>query len=106
MVQDKARELASEIRNSEEYKNYAAAKERAQANPQLVESLNDYQQKQFELQKKQMLGEEIGAEAMEQMQKLYQILAQDPLAAEYLQAQVRFALMVNDVYGVLADVLK
>jgi len=106
MVQDKARELASEIRNSEEYKNYAAAKERAQANPQLVEALNDYQQKQFELQKKQMLGEEIGGEAMEQMQQLYQILAADPLAAEYLAAQVRFALMVNDVYGVLADVLK
>jgi hypothetical protein len=30
----------------------------------------------------------------------------DPLAAEYLQTEVRFTLMVNDVYGILAEAVK
>lgn len=103
---DKARELASAIRESDEYRAYMAAKEKAQENPELVNALNDYQEKQFELQKKQVIGEEIGPDIMAQMQNLYQILARDPVAAEYLNAQIRFAIMTNDVYQVLGDVLK
>jgi cell fate (sporulation/competence/biofilm development) regulator YlbF (YheA/YmcA/DUF963 family) len=103
---DKARELAAAIRESDEYREYLAAKEKAQQNPELVAALNDYQEKQFELQKKQIVGEAIGPEVMAQMQNLYQILARDPAAAQYLNAQIRFALMANDVYSVLGDVLK
>jgi cell fate (sporulation/competence/biofilm development) regulator YlbF (YheA/YmcA/DUF963 family) len=53
-----------------------------------------------------MLGEDIGQEVMQQMQNLYQILARDPAAAAYLQAQMRFAIMVNDVYQTIGEVLK
>jgi len=103
---DKARELTLAIKESQEYQDYIAAKERASENQELVVALNDYQEKQFELQKKTMLGEEIGQESMQQMQNLYQILARDPAAAAYLQAQIRFAMMVNDVYSTLGDVIK
>jgi hypothetical protein len=30
----------------------------------------------------------------------------DPLAAEYMQAEVRFTLMVNDVYEIIAEAVK
>jgi len=103
---DKARELSIAIKESREYQDYVAAKEKASVNQELVAALNDYQEKQFELQKKTMLGEEVGQEVMEQMQNLYQILASDPAAAAYLQAQMRFAMLVNDVYKVLGDVVK
>jgi len=103
---DKARELTIAIKESQEYKDYAAAKERAAKNQDLVAALNDYQEKQFDLQKKTLLGEEIGQEVMQQMQNLYQILASDPAAAAYLQAQMRFTILVNDVYQVLGDVVK
>ncbi|GHU61967.1 UPF0342 protein [Clostridia bacterium] len=103
---DKAHELAAAIRESEEYKAYLAAKAKAQENPELVSALNDYQEKQFDLQKLQIVGEEIGPELMEQMQNLFQILSRDPLAAEYLNAQVRFAIIANDVYSIIGDVLK
>jgi cell fate (sporulation/competence/biofilm development) regulator YlbF (YheA/YmcA/DUF963 family) len=106
MIHDKAHELAAEIKKSPEYNDYLAAKERASQNADLVVSLNDYQEKQFELQRKQMIGEEIGPDVISQMQNLYQILARDPAAAEYLQAQIRFAMMVNDVYTILGDVVK
>jgi len=103
---DKARELSIAIKESQEYKDYVAAKERASQNPELVAALNDYQEKQFEMQKKTMLGEELGQEVIQQMQNLYEILASDPAAAAYLQAQMRFAMLVNDIYQVLGDVVK
>jgi len=103
---DKARELTIAIKESQEYKDFVAAKERASVNQDLVAALNDYQEKQFDLQKKVMLGEEIEQDVMQHMQDLYQILASDPAAAAYLQAQMRFTMMVNDVYQVLGDVIK
>jgi len=103
---DKARELSIAIKDSQEYTDYLAAKERASQNQDLVAALNDYQEKQFDLQKRTMLGEEIGQDAMQQMQKLYEILASDPAAAAYLQAQMRFAMLVNDIYRVLGEVVK
>jgi len=106
MVHDKAHELAAELKSSQEYRDYIAAKAKVERNQELTAALNDYQEKQFELQRRQMLGEETGADGMAQMQSLYAILARDPLAAEYLQAQMRFAMMVNDVYGILAEVVK
>ena len=103
---DKARELSIAIKESQEYKDYLLAKEKASENQELVTSLNDYQEKQFELQNKTMLGEEIGSDIMQQMQNLYQILSRDPAAAAYLQAQIRFAMMVNEVYRTIGEVVK
>ncbi|MCL2111934.1 MAG: YlbF family regulator [Clostridiales bacterium] len=103
---DKARELSIAIKESQEYRDYIEAKERAAQDQELVAALNDYQEKQFDMQKKTMLGEDVGQEMMQQMQNLYQILARDPAAAAYLQAQIRFTMMVNEVYRHLAEVLK
>ena len=63
--------------------------------------LNDFQAKQFEVQAKVVMGEELNSELMEQIQSLTQILMKDPLAFEYLQAMQRFSLLVNDVYSIL-----
>ena len=41
----------------------------------------------------------------QQIQNLYQIIMKDPLAAQYMQAQMRFSLMMNDVYKILGDVM-
>ena len=103
---DKARELTIAIKESQEYLDYIAAKDRASQNQDLVAALNDYQEKQFDLQKRTILGEEIGPEVMQQMQNLYEILASNPAAATYLHAQMRFAMMVNDIYSVLSDTIK
>jgi len=105
-LHDKARELSDAIRNSEEYRQYIEVKERASQNAELSASLNDFREKQFTMQKKQLLGEDIGTDAQMQMQNVAQILMRDPLAAEYLQAELRFTLMVNDIYAILAEAVK
>lgn len=104
-VYDQAHGLAQAIRESEEYKQYHAAKERAQANPELNNMLNDFRAKQLELQAKQMMGEPMDENAMKNAQELYSIVMQNPEAAEYMQHEMRFSVMINDVYQILGEVI-
>lgn len=102
-VYDDAHNLANSIKASEEFKEYERAKEKVKANPDLDKMLQDFQQKQFEMQAKQMMGEELTPEIMEGVQNLYQIVLKDPVATEYLQAQMRFSIMMKDVYDILGE---
>lgn len=104
-VYDQAHGLCQAIRDSEEYKQYQAAKEKAAATPELENMLKDFQAQQFQLQAKQMMGEEMNEDMMGSIQNLYGILMQNPQAAEYLQHEMRFSMMVNDVYQILGEVI-
>lgn len=105
-VHDEAHSLARAIKESHEYKEYARLKEEASRNGELAAMLNDFQAKQFEIQAKQMLGEELDHDLIDQVQSLSQIIMKDPLAFEYIQAMQRFSLLVNDVYNILGEVIK
>ena len=65
--------------------------------------VKEVQAKQFELQAKQMMGEQMNAEMMAQAQQLYAIMMRDPLAMQYMEAQMRFSLMMNDVYKIIGE---
>lgn len=104
-VYDAARELATAIKNSEELKQYEGMKEQVSQHAELTDMLNDFQAKQIELQTRQMLGQEIDEDFTAQIQQLYGIMMADPLAAQYLQAELRFSLMMNDVYKILGEVI-
>lgn len=105
-VHDEAHNLARAIKESPEYQEYVRLKEAASENEELAAMLNDFQSKQFEIQAKQMMGEELGPDMMEQIQSLYQILMRDPLAAQYVQAEMRFSLLINDIYTILGEVIQ
>lgn len=105
-VYDEAHSLVRAIKATPEYTQYMDLKQKASQNPELTNMLNDFQGQQFELQKMQLMGQDIGAEMTEQIQSLYQILMKDPLAAQYVQAEMRFTMMINDVYSILGEAVK
>ena len=104
-VYEEAHSLSRAIKESEEYKQYVAAYDKVKENKELDEMLKDFMQKQVEVQMKQMNGEEIGQEIQDSIQKLSSIVMTDPAAAEYLQCQVRFAVMIQDVYKIIEEVV-
>lgn len=104
-VYEEAHRLTQAIRESEEYKQYQAAKEKLKANPELEKNLNDFKAQQISLQAGQMMGQQMDQGAMAHIQSLYGILLKDPLAAEYLQCEMRFSLMINDVFQILGEVV-
>ncbi|MBR5488988.1 MAG: YlbF family regulator, partial [Firmicutes bacterium] len=54
-------------------------------------------------QTKQMMGEQVDSNAMAQIQQLASIMMRDPLAMQYLQAQMRFSIMMNDVFKIIGE---
>jgi cell fate (sporulation/competence/biofilm development) regulator YlbF (YheA/YmcA/DUF963 family) len=105
-VYDNAHSLARSIKESQEYKEYARLKAEVSENPELSEMLNDFQQKQYELQAQQMMGQDFAPGMMEQIQELLQIIMRDPKAAQYIQAQMIFSKLIADIYGILGEVIK
>lgn len=104
-VYDQAHGLAKAIKESEEFKQYDQLKQVIDQNDSLSKMVKDFQSKQFELQAKQMMGEQADGNMMSQIQELYQIITADPTAAQYMQAEMRFSLMMNDVYKILGEVM-
>lgn len=104
-VYDQAHGLAQAIKASEEFKQYDALKKQVDANEELSKMIKDFQTKQLEFQTKQMMGEPAGPEDMAVIQQLYAIMAKDPLAAQYLEAEMRFSLMMKDVYEIIGEAI-
>lgn len=104
-VYDEAHKLKQAIKESQEYIQYEAVKEKVKANPQLEKNLQDFKQKQVALQASQMMGQQMDPDMMGQIQSLYGILMADPLAAEYMQCEMRFSMMINDVFQILGEVV-
>ncbi|HHX13636.1 MAG TPA: YlbF family regulator [Clostridiales bacterium] len=105
-VYDEAHALARALKESPEYKHYVEVKTKVSANPELSEMINDFRDKQMQLQAQQMLGQEAAPEMLEQVQSLYEIVLKDPLAAQFMQAEYAFTRVVGDVYGILGEVVK
>lgn len=104
-VYEEAHSLERAIKESEEYKEFKRLKEKIDAKESLKKMMEDFHSKQLELQTKQMMGQEVTSEMMQSVQDLYQIIAKDPVAAEYLQAEMRFSVMMQDVYKILGEVV-
>ena len=106
-VYDLARDLARALKESDQYKNYAAMKERIDAQPALAKMVNDFQEKNMELQTQMMLGEgKAPEEMMQQVEKLYAIVAQDPLAAQYFAAEMSYTQVVSEIYAILGEAVR
>lgn len=103
-VYDQAHNLAKAVKECEEFKQYEAAKKAVEANPELDQALKDFMKQQFEMQAAQMIGQEMDQEVLQKLQQLSAILMQDPAAAQYLQCQMRFSMMMADVYKIIAEV--
>lgn len=104
-VYDQAHGLAQAIKASEEFKQYDALKKEIDANEELSKMIKDFQAKQLEFQMKQMSGEQVSQEDMSMVQQLYAIMAKDPLAAKYLETEMRFSLMMKDVYEIIGEAI-
>ena len=104
-VYDQAHQLAKAIKESEEFKRYQSASDMLKTKPDLDAMIKDFQQKSMEIQLKQMTGEQPDAEDMQKIQQLYGIVAMDPMAASYMDAEMRFSIMMKDVYDIIGEAI-
>ncbi len=104
-VQRKAQELAEAIANSNEYQRRVKAVEEVNKHQAAKVMLRDFQEKQLELQKRQMSGEEITPEQEEQMQRLFGVISVNPYLRELVEADFAFNGLMMQVTDTLGSVL-
>lgn len=103
LVYDKANELAKEIQDSPEYKEYSRLKAVVMANEQTKALLKDYKKLQFEAQAAYLAGNEPSAEAAEKIKKLGELLAFNNGVTEFFSAEYKFQTLVGDVYNIIGS---
>lgn len=105
-VYDEAHKLSRAIKESNEYLDMKRLREEVLKDEQTASMLKDLQELQIAIQAAQITGQEIDEAQMSRFQSVYSMLATKPYAAEYMQAEIRFSLMVKDVFEILGDVLE
>lgn len=102
-VYDQAHGLARAIRESEEFKQYNSLKEQHKDDPMLQNLIQQMADLQMRSQT-QMDGQgNVPPELAQEFQRLSLQMMANPEAAEYVQALMRFSLMINDVVQIVAD---
>lgn len=105
-VYENAHNLASAIKASREFQDFDNLRKEIEKDSNLDAMVKDFEKKQMELQARQMMGENLGPDVMSQIQSMYAMIAATPKAAEYMQAEARFAIMMKDVYEILSDAVQ
>ena len=101
-VYDEANNLARALKESTEYKNFLAAKEKLEQDPEKYEMAKDYMRKQMEIQSFQMLGNELTEEQITAYNTVANTIMGIPEIAEFFEAQMYFSVVFQDITDIMA----
>ena len=102
-VYDEAHSLARAIKESNEFKEFDRMRKSIDADKDSADMLKELQELQMQLQAAQLAGQEPDKDMFARFQSLSTMIATKPLAAQYLQAQGAFMVMMNDVFGIIGE---
>ena len=98
-ILEQTKALAQAVKAAPESERLRRAKAAIAGDAEAKGMIDDFHAKEFYLQQMQMMGQEIPADKMAQMQSLAAVLMARPLLAEYLQAE-------RAVHMLFAEVMK
>lgn len=96
-----ARQFADTIMTSNTYKEYLYQRERIKKQPELYEKVNEFRQRNFDLQN-EADSEDI-FDRMEAFEREYEKFRENPFVDSFLQAELAFCRMMQEVYVLLAE---
>lgn len=102
-VYDQARLLSKAICESQEYKTLMEAKKSIDSDPTLKKMLNDYRTKQMEVQRIQLMGQNVPDDKMKAFRQIHDLAIANNMMKRYLEAEQRFAVLMADIQKILAD---
>lgn len=104
-VYDKTYELARELKESPEYKEYQKAKHAILENESAISILKNYRQQQFMIQTAALTGKEIDEEIQSEFSKTQEIVNMHGPIQRFLQAEERILVTIADIQKILNDAL-
>lgn len=104
-VIEQAKSLSEAIKNSDEYKQYKTLKQDLYNDDALVGPLTMFEAKQSNLQRMQMLGEELNPDELNDAQELYKELNENEKVKAYFEAEFKLNQMMAEVSKILGDAM-
>ena len=105
-IYDTANTLASEIRQSEEYMNYKMAKQALELNTDLKNRIKEFQELRYEIQMTSIQNGQTEEEKYKKLQDLYTELIEISETKKYLEAEMKFNVLIADVNKIIGDAIK
>lgn len=105
-IYDTANRLASEIKQTDEYKAYKNSKQQIESNAEVKSKIDEFDKLRVEAQKAMLKGEANANELSVKLQNLYTELYQNEIAKNYLEAEMRFSVMVTDINKIISEAIK
>lgn len=98
---DKAHELARAITDNEVYKRYVAAKAGVENNPEYQEMIVKIRNRQMEVNRAQILGQEVDSDTIFEISRLFAEANQIGEIEEFFTAESSFIQMFNDLLEII-----
>jgi len=102
-IHDKAHDLAKALNTSDEYQAVLKAKQPLAADPAAKKMVNDFFAKQMEVEYAALSGAPEDKDKKEQLQKMIELIRYNKTALDYIQAQGRFQMIMNDISKIIAE---
>lgn len=98
-----AKQLAKSLTESQEYRDYAKAKDNLEAHEAARVMLDDFRKKQWELERKKANGDKLLEPYEKELQKLVEIIGLNPFIREYLMAEFQFTQIIMEIQCILGE---
>ena len=105
-IYDAAYEMEKAIRTSNEYVELKRLYDLVNADPSAKGMFENFRKIQIHLQQKQMMGQEIRPEEVEQAQKTVQLVQQNPKIAQLMNAEQRMSVVIADANKIIMKPLE
>ena len=105
-VYDEAHSLAKAIKESNEFKEFDRIIKEVDNDKECSDMLKELTELQVQLQTAQLAGQQPDKEVFARFQSLSTMVMTKPLAAQYMQAQMAIATMMNDVFGIVGEAIR
>lgn len=100
---DKVHELVRDLKTTNEYKKYVELKEKVKQDSVLSEKIKTFREKQMAYQKEYLAGKDMDDTAKQEMQQLYSLIIQSPVAAEFFQAEITLDVLLADMQKIIGE---
>ena len=105
-VYDQMAQLCTALRESHEYKVVKEAKAKLKTDKTAEDMVKDFLTQKQEVELMQYQGKKPEQAQLDKIQKLYEVLQLNPVAAEYIQGYILFQMMIGDLSKTLGDTIK
>ena len=102
-VKEAIKQFADKIMESDTYKEYLYQRERIKKQPELYDKVNEFRQRNFELQNE--TDEEELFDRMEVFEKEYEKFRENQLVDDFLRAELAFCRLMQEVDLLLAEAI-